>query len=334
MKYVITGGRGVIGSLITRSKLAHGNHVIVVDDGADPRHEANAETTHGAGLDQLRLGIGSDGIEIDPRTNRILHAAASTGIPYSATAPLDDWSRNVDGTIELLDALTDRPVPTVILSSVKPYSTANLFALERDDHYNLSGLGIDESALLEPDEPYAASKAAQSLVAQAYARSFDLPLVTFRCSNLYGPACPKGPAHGWVTWLCIQAALGQTIEIQGSGKQTRDMLFWSDVERAADLAWAALEAGVVEKGKIMNIGGGSSNLISVLQLVALLRDLGAKFDWRSAPGRAREDMLFCTNYGEAERTLGWRPMVAVRDGVAEIYEWACKNRDVLRAVYE
>ena len=339
MKYCVTGGLGVVGSLFVRSRLSSGDRVDVFDDGKDPRHNMNAKCLSTDGSTQSELAwfhgyrFGGEMLGGFPREcDRILHAAASTGIPYSGQAPLDDWSRNVDGTIEVLEAVRTKPTPTVVLSSVKPYTTSNICAIEREDHYMLSGTGVTEREQLIPDEPYAASKAAQSLICQAYARSYDLPIVVFRCSNLYGPAAPHGPRHGWVTWLCIQAALGWTIEIQGSGKQTRDMLFASDVESAALAAFEQLEAGHL-KGEIFNIGGGYRNTVSVVQLVEMLRGMGARFDTRHAPGRKHEDMLFVAEHSKFTMATGWKPAVSVREGVARIYEWACQNRDALAAVY-
>lgn len=332
MKYIATGGLGVIGSLFAKSRLAAGDNVQVVDDGCDPRHEFN-----GRGLTaQSSRRLGTDLLTQQMRVasaDRIFHAAASTGIPYSGKAPLDDWSRNVDGTIGVLGAVRADPRPLVVLSSVKPYALGKLFALERDDHYALSGNGVNEDFTLVPDEIYAASKAAQSLVCQAYARTFDLPIVVFRCSNLAGNAAPHGPRHGFFSWICIQAALGLTVEIQGTGKQTRDILFATDVESAALLAFSALESGDVERGRIFNLGGGPSNLISVLQLVDLLRSFGAKFETKPGPGRKSEDVLFCTDSSAIQRDLGWERKVPVRECAARIYEWACINRDELAVVY-
>jgi CDP-paratose 2-epimerase len=333
VKYCITGGLGVIGSCITRSRVKEGDMVAVVDDGQDARHVLNGDAIgaeiHGAKLGEFTLPA-------LPSCDRLLHAAASTGIPYSGAQPLDDWTRNVDGTLEVLTHLrkSERPVPTVVLSSVKPYGLAGLYSMEREGRYELSGSGVSEAAPLEPDEVYAASKAAQSMVCRAYARTYGLPLVVFRCSNLYGPAAPHGARHGWLTWLCIRAALGWTIEIQGSGKQTRDMLFWSDVLSAAKLAWAALEAGTPDmRGEIFNLGGGSDNMISVLEAVAQLRSLGARFEVKYAPGREHEDMLFVTDTTKFRERTGWVPQVRVGDGIAQIYEWACANRDALAEVY-
>ncbi len=331
MNYLVTGGRGVIGSLIAWSLHRAGNNVTTLDDGVSRRHEFNDGNGDGGLCDFWRLGV--DPWDDAGLYDRILHAAASTGIPYSGMAPGDDWSRNVDGTLAVLGAVRTAPRPTVVLSSVKPYGLSKLCAIERLDHYTLSGDAVSESFPLEPDEVYAASKAAQSLICQAYARSYDLPIVVFRCSNLYGPACPHGPRHGWLTWLCIQAALGWPIEIQGSGKQTRDMLFATDVESAALAAFEALERRSVPFGSIFNLGGGVGNTLSVLQLVALLKSYGAKFDVREAPGRKHEDMLFVTDHAAFTRATGWRPMVGVQAGVRMVYEWARDNAATLAEVY-
>lgn len=324
----VTGGLGVVGSLIAKSQIAKGKSVWVVDDGTEPRHRLNKPN---CGLFANRLGgfqpVGAF------NAKRILHAAASTGIPYSGTAPQDDWSRNVDGTIAVLEALRLEPRPMVALSSVKPYRTDGLSVLEREDHCALSGDGIDESVELLPDEVYASSKAAQSMVCRAYARTYDLPVVVFRCSNLMGPACPKGPAHGVATWLAIQAALGWEIEIQGDGRQSRDFLFWSDVESASMEAFAMLESGDIEPGTIFNLGGGRGNVLSVLQIVELLRSFGAKFSVRSGPGRKNEDRLFVTDTRKFHVATGWKPEVSARDGVRQIYEWARDNADALARVY-
>lgn len=329
MKYLVTGGRGVIGSLIAKSRKSAGDEVLVIDDGTTKRHEFNDDNlTEFWKLGDPRCGNWREADKFD----RILHAAASTGIPYSGMAPLDDWSRNVDGTIDILEAVRLSPRPTVVLSSVKPYKLSGLHALERIDRFALSGEGVSEAFPLEPDEPYAASKAAQSLICQAYARSYGLPVLVFRCSNLYGPAAPHGPRHGWATWITIQAALGWPVEIQGTGRQTRDLLFASDVERAALLAFNLLEGGF-GNGEIYNLGGGSGNTISVLQLVELLKSFGAKFEVTSGPGRKHEDELFVTDTRAFERATGWKPIVGVEAGVRMIYEWARENRDALAGVY-
>jgi CDP-paratose 2-epimerase len=331
MKYLITGGLGVIGSLISADLIARGHTVTIIDDGDDRRHAFNAPETDLIFQNRLEEMAPDILAELVGQNDRVLHAAASTGIPYSTEEPRDDWTRNVDGTIALLEALRLHPKPTVVLSSVKPYGLERLSHMERPSRFEISGTGVDETFPLLPDEPYAASKAAQSLICMAYARSYGLPLTVFRCSNLYGPAACHGPRHGWLTWFCISAALGWPIEIQGPGNQTRDMLYWTDVHAACDRAWGAAVTGL---GYVLNLGGGRHNTVSPLEAVATLRSLGASIETVAGPGRKHEDMLFVTETGGVESVFGWRPHVQVEDGIGKIYEWACANRKQLARAYE
>lgn len=330
MKYIITGGLGVIGSLISRRLIEQGHTVTIIDDGEDARHDFNAPDTDLIFQNRLEDMAPDTLAELVEQSDRILHAAASTGIPYSGEQPLDDWRRNVDGTLAVLEAVRKHPKPLVVLSSVKPYGLEGLAAMERPTRYELSGAGVSESFPLQPDEVYAASKASQSHICRAYARSYNLPITVFRCSNLYGPAACHGPRHGWLTWFCIQAALGWPIEIQGPGNQTRDMLYWTDVLDACERAWSR---GTTGAGNVLNIGGGRHNTISPLEAVAMLRSLGADVTTTQAPGRKFEDPLFVTDPDAAQFVFGWRPTVGVDDGVGKIYEWACENRKRLATVY-
>ncbi|HEY3499506.1 MAG TPA: NAD-dependent epimerase/dehydratase family protein [Polyangiaceae bacterium] len=322
MKYTITGGKGVVASLFARRLISEGHSVTIIDDGSDPRHEANSfdgPTYLHQRLEQMPTRVLAD---VLADSDRVFHAAASTGIPYSATNPLDDWRRNVDGTLALLEALRVEPRPMVVLSSVKPY--------ELGDYLSNLCLFVGESFPLRADEPYAASKAAQSLICQAYARSFDLPILVFRCSNLYGPACPHGARHGWMTNFAIRAALNWPIEIQGDGHQSRDML------HASDVATAALAAYEHQPwGEILNLGGGGSNVISVLGAYSTLLELGSKSEATTGPTRKNDDPRFETDTREARSQLGgWSPEVNVKTGLREVYNWACANREMLARVYE
>lgn len=319
MKYLITGGLGVMGSLFAKQLVTEGHHVIIIDDGVSKRHKHNEPWGADHEVYRARLGheYESSGLwdfsELLKSVDYVIHAAASTGIPYSGQDPQDDWNRNVNGTLCLLESLRKVPKPTVILSSVKPYKT--------------DVMPLTAQTLLQADEPYAASKAAQSLMAQAWATSFNLPVVTLRCSNLYGPAACHGPRHGWATWFAIQAALNSTIQIQGDGEQKRDLLFWTDLLEAVKLAFR------LRPGSIYNVGGGEPNVRSVNGVVKILRK-HAHIHTSTGPGRRFEDReVFVLNEAFHEAT-GWVPQVSPPDGLKAIFDWAFANRGTLRGVYE
>lgn len=354
MRYLVTGGLGVVGSQISRRLCEAGNEVFVIDAKEALRNywieerliqfnrtpegervflfstlEPNGdENRPGCRLEKTdNLGSYLSEWKIDA----VIHAAASTGIPHSVLHPDDDWRSNVDATRVLLEALRKHPVPTVVLSSIKPYRVEGLFSdLGRGSDTKVP-IGLTEEAVLEPDEPYAASKAAQSMLAMAYAKSYGIPVVTFRCSNLYGPAPCHGPRHGWLTWFCISAAIGRPIEVQGTGKQSRDMLHADDVHAACMLA---LEHAERLRGRVFNLGGGATNRISVGEAAAELVTMAGAGSINTAPARAMDDDHVFVNTGAFLKETGWRPQVDVRDGMRQVFEWAKANKDELTKLYE
>jgi len=312
--YLVTGGLGVQGSLFSKRLMVEGHKVIIIDDGQAKRHTFNTPDGSEQHLVQINASVLR---EVLPQVDFVIHTAGSTGIPHSALHPVEDWDRNVNGTLTLLEALRICPKPTVILSSVKPY---------------VSSLdGLVESGELAPDEPYAASKAAQSLMAQAWARSFDLPVTVFRCSNLYGPAACHGHlGMAWATWFAIQSVLPSPITIQGDGRQARDLLWWEDLLRAIHKAFGSIDR---VKGEIFNIGGGKDRVVSINWAVGFLREF-ACIETKNVPGRRFEDPLVYADNAKISKALGWEPVVRPGQGLSRIYYWALKNQAALREVYD
>src|SRR5512135_629462 len=127
MKYLATGGLGVIGSRFAQLMAARGDHVTIIDSAEEPRNlwmwdqliqaHPNLISVHKARVEE------TDFIPLLKTHDAILHAAAHTGIPHSAADPDDDWTSNVDATRVILEAMrkTNSKIPAVMLSSVKPY---------------------------------------------------------------------------------------------------------------------------------------------------------------------------------------------------------------------
>lgn len=339
MKYLVTGGLGVIGSRFVEVVGDAGHSVVVLDAAEEPRNRwiqdrlsrrlADRLTVVVDRVERVDLGLLLEGADL------LVHAAAHTGIPHSAADPTDDWQSNAVATYALCEAMRccPRRVPTVMLSSVKPYRLSHLETVRLVDRTiwaDPAFSGIDEECVLEPDEPYAASKMAQSALAMAYARSYNLPITVLRCSNLYGEAPCHGPRHGWLTWFCISAALGRSIDLQGSGAQTRDMLHADDV---ASAVLAAFDSDPTCWGNVYNIGGGAPNTVSCLEAVFALRALCPTLKIKTSVGRRHEDALFVTNHEKFSTASGWTPRVRVLDGIERVYSWACDHRKALERIY-
>lgn len=331
MNILITGGLGVIGSYFANSMVEE-NQITIIDAAEEPRNHfikdrlpknvkikiEKLETADLSDLDQYDL---------------VLHAAAHTGIPHSIVDPNRDWADNVDATKHLLDAarVAKKCPNIVVLSSVKPYKTDNDCKIDGERYvWKTQRIGLDETTELQPDEPYAASKMAQSALCMAYARSYNLPITVFRCSNLYGPAPSHGPRHGWLTWFCVAAVMGREIEIQGNGFQVRDMLFASDVGSAVLAAHKNMNN---LQGQAFNVGGGQSNSISVKEAANLIQKILPETKLTYGTGRDHEDLIFIADHSRFTNATDWKPQVSVEAGIRKIIDWATENKKQLQDAY-
>lgn len=340
MKYYITGGLGVIGSCFAKHVLEQGHEVVILDAAEEDRNKwmANYLTSNYKNVKIFMERMETSKFKELEACDFILHAAAHTGIPHSVIDPVDDWLSNAEASRNLFEHLRklDKKIPTVSLSSVKPYRVHDLpyrvsdhgtrYVWEDDNR-----VGISEKHLLEPDEPYAASKMAQSALCMAYARSYDLPITVFRCSNLYGAAPSHGPRHGWLTWFCLSAVLGRYIEVQGTGLQVRDMLFSDDVNSAVLSAFNNIQNC---QGNVFNVGGGAKNSVSVIEAVRLIEEVHGKVNIKYGQGRKHEDLIFITDYSKFNQSTAWEPQVNVVDGIAKILAWAERNKEAVQKMYD
>src|SRR5262249_4980988 len=105
----------------------------------------------------------------------VVHLAALIGIPYSYVAPASYVATNISGTLNVLEACRQAKTPRVIITSTSEVYGTALYT------------PIDEDHPLRGQSPYSASKIAADKIAECYFRSFDLPVVTLRPFNTYGP---------------------------------------------------------------------------------------------------------------------------------------------------
>jgi CDP-paratose 2-epimerase len=125
----------------------------------------------------------------------------------------------------------------------------------------------------------------------------------------------------------IAAETGKQITVYGDGKQVRDVLHVDDLLNAYDLA---IENIATCAGEVYNVGGGSSNVLSIwTEFGPILEQLHgkpipvARSNWR--PG---DQKVFVADVRKAERELGWTPKVSAEEGVEKLFEWVRENRNL------
>jgi CDP-paratose 2-epimerase len=333
---LITGGAGFIGCNIADRLASEGHEVRVYDALSRPGVERNLQwlkQRHGPKIASIVGDVRDEDelVRAAADVKAVFHMAAQVAVTTSLADPREDFEVNVRGTINLLDAVRVRrkPVPVIFASTNKVYGDfADLPFVSTGDTYapqcSLRETGIDESRPLDFHTPYGCSKGAADQYVLDYCRSFDIPTVVFRMSCIYGQRQMGTEDQGWVAHFLIRALEGRPITLYGDGRQVRDIL---DVADAVDAYVAALDGIGKVRGRVFNLGGGSDNAVSLLQLTAEIRhiigrDVEVRFeDWR--PG---DQKWFVANAGAARGALGLRAPRGWRDGVGRLAAWLSEER--------
>ncbi len=238
----------------------------------------------------------------------VFHLAALIGIPYSYDAPRSYIDTNVFGTLNVLQAARDLEVQRVVHTSTSEvYGSAQY-------------VPIDEKHPLQAQSPYAASKTGADKLAEAFHLSFNLPVVTVRPFNTFGP---RQSARAVIPTIISQCLNSNLVKI-GSLQPTRDPNF---VGNTVD---GFLRAAVSEKavGQTFNLGSGSE--ISIGSLVkAIVHLVGGEISVETDKTRVRPkdsevDRLLADN-AFAEELLDWTPQVSLEDGLTRTIDWIQEN---------
>lgn len=300
MRVLVTGGAGFIGSHVVDELLRAGHHVTVLDDLSTGKR---ANVPQGVRLLQadIRSSEAREAI-VAGGYDAIVHHAAQIDVRHSVARPDHDADVNVLGLLNLLEAAVRAHVRRFVFAS-----SGGACYGEQETY------PADEGHPLRPVSPYGVSKAASELYLGYYFREKKLPYVALRYSNVYGPRQdPQGEA-GVVAIFTDRCLAGQPCIIYGDGKQTRDYVYVGDVARANVLALETDFIGAV------NIGTGVET--DVLQLHATVaRAAGSAIPPRFAPARPGEQRRSSIDPALARRMLGWKPEVALQEGIARTVE--------------
>ena len=243
--------------------------------------------------------------DLVPGHDAIVHFAAESHVDRSITEPSGFVLTNVLGTQKLLQAAVECGVERFLHVST-------------DEVYGSIDTGSwDESSPLEPNSPYAASKASSDLLVRAFHRTFGLDTVTTRCSNNYGPyQFPEKVIPLFVTNLMA----GEKVPLYGDGLNVRDWLHVDD--HCAGIA-LALQKG--RSGEVYNIGGGTE--LTNLELTRrLLAAMGADDSMvERVADRKGHDRRYSLDISKIEEQLGYTPRVPLDQGLADTIEWYRAN---------
>ena len=244
----------------------------------------------------------------------VFHLAALIAIPYSYQAPYSYIRTNVEGTTNVLQAVRECGIERMVHTSTSEVYGSAVY------------VPIDEKHPLQGQSPYSASKIGADKIAEAFYRSFDVPVVTVRPFNTFGP---RQSARAVIPTIITQCLVGEPVIRLGSLHPTRDLNFVGNTVDGFMLA--ALGQNLC--GKVVNLGSGRE--ISIGDLAALIASLvGADVkieqeDRRVRPSKSEVTRLLADNQ-LAKELLQWEPAVTLEEGLQLTIEWIKANRQWYR----
>jgi len=296
-KVVVTGGAGFIGSHLAEALVIKGYHVVILDNFSTGRMDNIKDFKDSPHLKVETIDI-TDFSAVSRAfedTTFIFHLAALADIVPSIQEPLKYHHANVNGTITVLEAARKAGVEKFIYAaSYSCYGLPDIFP-------------TPETAPIKPMYPYALTKYIGEQYCMHWNQTYDLPCISLRLSNVYGPRSRTSGAYGAVFGVFLaQKLAGKPFTVVGDGKQTRDFTYVTDV---VDAFIKAAESD--KRGEIFNVGSGGT--YSVNRLVELL---GGKV--MHIPKRPGEPDCTFADTHKIRRDLGWSPKVSFESGVKQM----------------
>jgi len=327
MAILVTGGCGFIGSnyinALLRTKLFNGkefDYVINIDkldycsaeDNVDVGEaEAKYIFVKGSVCDKELVQSIFEKYDIE----YVVHFAAQTHVDNSFDNSIHYTIDNILGTHQLLECC-------------RLYGRGNIkrfIHMSTDEVYGeLSTIHCkdsDETALLNPTNPYAATKAGAEFIVRSYHYSYNIPIVIIRCNNVYGERqYPEKIIPKFITLL----QENKKLTIHGTGLTRRNFIYIDDVVRAIDI--------IVAEGVDNNVYNiGSTDEYNVLEIATILLhqmkgDAEKIEDWvEYTKDRNFNDFRYAIDTTKLN-AIGWKKSVHFHDGIQRTVEWYCRKK--------
>jgi len=299
---LVTGGAGFIGSHLVNRLIELGNKVVVVDNLSSGKKENVNKKAKFYKLDtrnpRLFNLLKKEKIEI------VFHLAAQALVETAYASPFETIESNIMGTANVLEAcrLNGKLKSIVVASSDKAYGKSKY-------------LPYVENSSLKGDHPYDVSKAATDLLAQTYAKTYNLPIVITRFSNVFGPG---DISFNRIIPGALKAIIkNKPLMIRSNGKMVREYTYVGDIV----LGCIKLSncAGNL-KGEAFNFG--SNNIFNVIEAVKRVeKALGKKVNYKILNITKNEIPRQYLDWTKAKKTLSWKPETSFEKGIKESFEW-------------
>jgi dTDP-glucose 4,6-dehydratase len=317
MKLLVTGGAGFIGSNFIRYMMTAypDYHIINLDKLTYAGNLENLSDIESSNRYSFIKGDICDTRILEKiEFNAIVHFAAESHVDRSIHDAQPFLQTNVMGTYNLLEEAARRGCTYLHVSTDEVYGSVD----EGSFH---------ENSPLEPNSPYAASKAASDLMVRSFIKTHRLNGMITRCSNNYGPY--QFPEK-LIPLIITNAINKKQVPVYGDGMNVRDWIFVTDHCSGVD---AVLHKG--EAGETYNIGARSEKTnIDLVRLLLekiserLSLDKNKLLDLiEFVEDRKGHDRRYAIDPSKLEGKTGWKPEVSFEEGMGKTIEWYISNRE-------
>lgn len=307
-KVLVTGGAGFIGSNLTNELINKNYDVVVVDNLSSGKKEninPKAKFYENDVRDAKKM------IEIfeKEKPNFVYHLAAQPLVDEAYRNPVEAIETNVMGTVNVLEA------------SRRQKNIESIVVVSSDKAYGKSEeLPYKETFSLKGDHPYDASKSSADLIAQTYFKTYGLPVVITRFSNVFGPGDLN---FSRIIPGAMEAIIkNKELPIRSDGKMIREYTYVRDITYGCI---KLIENKEKVAGQAFNFG--SRNIFSVLDVVNKIDQvLGTKTDCRILDVSKNEIPEQYLDWSKAKEVLNWQPETTFEDGIKETFDWFKENK--------
>lgn len=313
-KIFVTGGAGFIGSAFVRLVLETSSDVEIIDYDA-LTYAGNLENL--TDLDETRHRFIKGDIcdkaavlsALPDGCDAIFNFAAESHVDRSIDSAGEFVQTNVFGAQVLLDAARAKHVRRFV-----QISTDEVMGTLPEDENAF----FKEDSPIQPNSPYAASKAAAEHFVRAARETFGLDTVVTRCGNNYGP---RQFPEKLIPLMIANAMDGAPLPVYGDGRNVRDWIYVDDHARAI---WLAYEKGT--PGSVYNIGARNERK-NIDVVTSILDALGKSHDLITyVKDRPGHDRRYAIDPAKAESELGWQPLTTWESGLKKTIDWYMANQ--------
>ena len=341
-KIIITGGAGFIGVNATRFFLKKNFTITILDNFSRKGTKENIsrllnDKNKNDKINVIKLDLKNfdklSKIIKKIKPDLILHLAAQVAVTTAVINPRYDFENNILTSFNLLEScrLYSNKSLLIYSSTNKVYGKIKSRKTSSKYRFNFhKNEAVDEDQQLDFYSPYGCSKGAADQYFHDYARIYGLKTVVLRQSCIFGENQFGIEDQGWVAWFIIAFLLKKNVTIYGNGKQIRDVLYGDDL---VNLFYRIYLNRDKCAGEVFNIGGGSKNTLSLLELINILKHkykLNTKVKFgKKRPG---DQDIFVSNNRKITKFTQWKPSTSCDSGIKKVLSWSKNNLKVIKNV--